>query len=135
MGREGITDDFEFTTLPDDFDHFMPILEKATARLPVLETTGIQTFFNGPESFTPDDRYLLGETPELKNFFVAAGFNSVGIQSAGGAGMALAQWMDKGRPQMDIWDVDIRRMHPFQANRHYLSARVTETLGLLDADR
>ena len=133
-GGEGIADDFEFTTLPDDFDHFMPILEKATARLPVLETTGIQTFFNGPESFTPDDRYLLGEAPELKNFFVAAGFNSVGIQSAGGAGMALAQWMDKGRPQMDIWDVDIRRMHPFQANRHYLSARVTETLGLLYAD-
>ena len=117
-GGEGIADDFEFTTLPDDFDHFMPILEKATARLPVLETTGIQTFFNGPESFTPDDRYLLGEAPELENFFVAAGFNSVGIQSAGGAGMALAQWMDKGRPQMDIWDVDIRRMHPFQANRH-----------------
>ena len=133
-GGEGIADNFEFTTLPDDFDHFLPILEKATARLPVLETTGIQTFFNGPESFTPDDRYLLGEAPELKNFFVAAGFNSVGIQSAGGAGMALAQWMDKGRPQMDIWDVDIRRMHPFQANRHYLSARVTETLGLLYAD-
>ena len=133
-GGEGIADDFEFTTLPDDFDHFMPILEKATARLPVLETTGIQTFFNGPESFTPDGRYLLGEAPELKNFFVAAGFNSVGIQSAGGAGMALAEWIDKGRPQMDIWDVDIRRMHPFQANRHYLSARVTETLGLLYAD-
>ena len=133
-GGDGISDDFEFTTLPDDFDHFMPILETATARLPLLETTGIQTFFNGPESFTPDDRYLLGEAPELGNFYVAAGFNSVGIQSAGGAGMALAQWMDTGRPQMDIWDVDIRRMHPFQANRHYLSARVTETLGLLYAD-
>ena len=133
-GGDGISDDFEFTTLPDDFDHFMPILETAIARLPMLESTGIQTFFNGPESFTPDDRYLLGEAPELGNFFVAAGFNSVGIQSAGGAGMALAQWMDTGRPQMDIWDVDIRRMHPFQANRHYLSARVTETLGLLYAD-
>ena len=133
-GGDGISEDFEFTTLPDDFDHFMPILETATARLPLLETTGIQTFFNGPESFTPDDRYLLGEAPELGNFYVAAGFNSVGIQSAGGAGMALAQWMDTGRPQMDIWDVDIRRMHPFQANRHYLSARVTQTLGLLYAD-
>ena len=133
-GGDGISDDFEFTTLPDDFDHFMPILETATVRLPLLETTGIQTFFNGPESFTPDDRYLLGEAPEVGNFFVAAGFNSVGIQSAGGAGMALAQWMDRGRPQMDIWDVDIRRMQPFQANRHYLSARVTETLGLLYAD-
>ena len=133
-GGEGISDDFEFTTLPDDFDHFAPILEQAVERLPILETAGIQTFFNGPESFTPDDRYLLGEAPELKRFFVAAGFNSIGIQSAGGAGKALAEWMDAGTPQMDIWDVDIRRIHPFQTNRHYLSARVTETLGLLYAD-
>ena len=133
-GGDGIPDDFEFTTLPDDFDHFQPIIEQAIDRLPLLETTGIQMFFNGPESFTPDDRYLLGEAPEVKNFYVAAGFNSIGIQSAGGAGMALAQWMDAGRPQMDIWDVDIRRIMPFQANRHYLSARVTETLGLLYAD-
>ena len=133
-GGDGIPEDFEFTTLPDDFDHFAPILEKAVERLPVLESAGIQTFFNGPESFTPDDRYLLGEAPELKRFFVAAGFNSVGIQSAGGAGKALAEWMDAGAPQMDVWDVDIRRMHPFQTNRHYLSARVSETLGLLYAD-
>ena len=133
-GVEGIADDFEFTTLPDDFDHFAPILEKAVARLPILETAGIQTFFNGPESFTPDDRYLLGEAPELKRFFVAAGFNSVGIQSAGGAGKALAEWMEYGAPQMDIWDVDIRRMHPFQANKYYLAERVSETLGLLYAD-
>ena len=134
-GGDGIPDDFEFTTLPDDFDHFQPIMEQAIERLPLLETTGIQMFFNGPESFTPDDRYLLGEAPEVKNFYVAAGFNSIGIQSAGGAGMALAQWMDAGRPQMDIWDVDIRRIMPFQSNRHFLSARVTETLGLLYADR
>ncbi|MGB1911168.1 MAG: GcvT family protein [Candidatus Puniceispirillaceae bacterium] len=133
-GGDGISEDFEFTTLPDDFDHFEPILEQAVNRLPVLEQAGIQTFFNGPESFTPDDRYMLGEAPELKRFFVAAGFNSVGIQSAGGAGMALAQWIDRGRPQMDIWDVDIRRVHPFQSNRHYLSERVSETLGLLYAD-
>ena len=133
-GGDGIPDEFEFTTLPDDFEHFEPILERAVHRLPVLEQAGIQTFFNGPESFTPDDRYMLGEAPELKRFFVAAGFNSVGIQSAGGAGMALAQWMDNGRPQMDIWDVDIRRVHPFQSNRHYLSERVSETLGLLYAD-
>ena len=90
-GGDGISEDFEFTTLPDDFEHFEPILEQAVNRLPVLEQAGIQTFFNGPESFTPDDRYMLGEAPELKRFFVAAGFNSVGIQSAGGAGMALAQ--------------------------------------------
>ena len=133
-GGQGIPDNFEFDSLPDDFDHFEPILEKAIHRLPVLETAGIQTFFNGPESFTPDDRYLLGEAPECRNFFVAAGFNSVGIQSAGGAGKVLAEWMDAGEPQVDLWDVDIRRMQPFQNNRHYLSARVTETLGLLYAD-
>ena len=133
-GGDGIPEDFEFTTLPDDFEHFEPILEQAVNRLPILQQAGIQTFFNGPESFTPDDRYMLGEAPELKRFFVAAGFNSIGIQSAGGAGMALAQWIDRGRPQMDIWDVDIRRIHPFQSNRHYLSERVSETLGLLYAD-
>jgi len=133
-GMEGISEDFEFDTLPDDFDHFQPILEKAIKRLPYLEKTGIQTFFNGPESFTADDRYLLGEAPELKNFYVAAGFNSVGIQSAGGAGMVLADWMDKGNSQMDLWDVDIRRVQPFQNNRNYLKSRVSETLGLLYAD-
>ena len=133
-GMDGIPEDFEFDSLPEDFDHFEPILEKAVDRLPILGTAGIQTFFNGPESFTPDDRYILGEAPEVKNFFVAAGFNSVGIQSAGGAGMVLAEWMDKGNAPMDLWDVDIRRMQPFQTNRKYLKDRVTETLGLLYAD-
>ena len=104
------------------------------ARLPILARTGIHTFFNGPESFTPDDRYLLGEAPELKNFFVAAGFNSIGIQSAGGAGKALAEWMHAGEPTMDLMGVDIRRMLPFQGNKTYLVNRVTETLGLLYAD-
>ncbi|MGC6485038.1 MAG: GcvT family protein [Candidatus Puniceispirillales bacterium] len=133
-GMDGIPEDFEFDSLPEDFDHFEPILEQAVGRLPILATAGIQTFFNGPESFTPDDRYILGEAPEVKNFFVAAGFNSVGIQSAGGAGMVLAEWMDKGNAPMDLWDVDIRRMQPFQTNRAYLKDRVTETLGLLYAD-
>ena len=133
-GMNGIPEDFEFDSLPEDFDHFEPILERAVERLPVLAEAGIQTFFNGPESFTPDDRYILGEAPELKNFFVAAGFNSVGIQSAGGAGMVLAEWMDSGNAPMDLWDVDIRRMQPFQANRSYLKSRVSETLGLLYAD-
>jgi glycine cleavage system T protein len=133
-GMDGIPEDFEFDSLPEDFDHFEPILEKAVGRFPVLGQAGIQTFFNGPESFTPDDRYILGEAPELRNFFVAAGFNSVGIQSAGGAGMMLAEWMDKGNAPMDLWDVDIRRMQPFQTNRKYLHDRVSETLGLLYAD-
>ena len=133
-GMNGIPEDFEFDSLPEDFDHFEPILERAVERFPVLAEAGIQTFFNGPESFTPDDRYILGEAPELQNFFVAAGFNSVGIQSAGGAGMVLAEWMDTGNAPMDLWDVDIRRMQPFQANRSYLKSRVSETLGLLYAD-
>jgi 4-methylaminobutanoate oxidase (formaldehyde-forming) len=133
-GMNGIPEDFEFDSLPEDFDHFEPILERAVERLPHLATAGIQTFFNGPESFTPDDRYILGEAPELDNFFVAAGFNSVGIQSAGGAGMVLAEWMDTGNAPIDLWDVDIRRMQPFQSNRSYLETRVSETLGLLYAD-
>ncbi len=131
---EGIPEDFCFDQLPEDFDHFEPVLEKAVERMPALAEAGIHTFFNGPESFTPDDRYLLGEAPELKNFYVAAGFNSVGIQSAGGAGKALAEWMEGGEPPFDLWDVDIRRMQPFQANRSYLAERVSETLGLLYAD-
>ena len=133
-GMDGISDDFCFDQLAEDFEHFEPILERAVSRMPMLETAGIRTFFNGPESFTPDDRYLLGEAPELKNFWVAAGFNSVGIQSAGGAGMAIAQWMDDGQPPFDLWDVDIRRMQPFQSNKTYLFERSKETLGLLYAD-
>jgi len=133
-GMDGIPEDFCFDQLPEDFDHFEPILEQAVARMPMLADAGIHTFFNGPESFTPDDRYLLGEAPQLRNFFVACGFNSIGIQSAGGAGMALAQWMEDGQPPFDLWDVDIRRVQPFQANRQYLRHRVSETLGLLYAD-
>jgi 4-methylaminobutanoate oxidase (formaldehyde-forming) len=130
---EGIPEDFEFGELPEDFEHFTPILEAAMRRLPALEKVGIRKFFNGPESFTPDVRYMLGEAPELERLFVAAGFNSIGIQSAGGAGKALAEWIVEGHPPMDLWDIDIRRLQPFQANRAYLSARVTESLGLLYA--
>ncbi|HEX2888753.1 FAD-dependent oxidoreductase [Vineibacter terrae] len=126
-------DDFAFGTLPVDMDHIQPQLEKAAARVPRFGEAGIRTFFNGPESFTPDDRYLLGEAPELRNFFVACGFNSIGIQSSGGAGMVLAQWIVDGHPPMDLWDVDVRRAMPFQANRAYLRERTTETLGLLYA--
>ncbi|ACP25942.1 FAD dependent oxidoreductase/aminomethyl transferase [Sinorhizobium fredii NGR234] len=133
-GMEGIREDFCFDQLPEDFDHFAPILEMAVNRMPMLETAGIHTFFNGPESFTPDDRYYLGEAPELKGYWVAAGYNSIGIVSSGGAGMALAQWMDDGEPPFDLWEVDIRRAQPFQKNRAYLKERVSETLGLLYAD-
>lgn len=133
-GMNGIAHDFCFDQLPEDFDHFEPILEQAVNRMPLLGDAGIHTFFNGPESFTPDDAYHLGEAPELKNFFVCAGFNSVGIQSSGGAGMALAYWMEHGHPPYDLSDVDIRRMQPFMGNKTYLVNRVTETLGLLYAD-
>ena len=132
--RDGIPEDFEFDQLPDDFDHFEPILEAAVSRMPMLAEAGIHTFFNGPESFTPDDAYHLGLAPELDNFWVAAGFNSIGIQSAGGAGMALAQWMDAGEKPFDLGDVDISRMQPFQGNKTYLFERSKETLGLLYAD-
>ncbi len=133
-GMDGIREDFCFDQLPEDFDHFQPILEMAVNRMPMLQTAGIHTFFNGPESFTPDDRYYLGEAPQLKGYWVAAGYNSIGIVSSGGAGMALAQWMNDGEPPFDLWEVDIRRAQPFQRNRAYLKDRVSETLGLLYAD-
>ncbi|KNG93481.1 GcvT family protein [Pseudaestuariivita atlantica] len=129
-----IPQDFEFDQLPEDFDHFEPILEAAVERMPMLAEAGIHTFFNGPESFTPDDAYHLGQCPEMDNVWVAAGFNSVGIQSAGGAGSALASWMDTSEKPFDLGDVDISRMQPFQGNKHYLMARSVETLGLLYAD-
>ncbi len=133
-GMAGIPDSFEFDQLPEDFDHFEPILEMAVNRMPMLGQAGIHTFFNGPESFTPDDAYHLGLAPEMDNVWVAAGFNSIGIQSAGGAGMALAQWMEDGEKPFDLGDVDIARMQPFQGNKRYLVERSTETLGLLYAD-
>jgi 4-methylaminobutanoate oxidase (formaldehyde-forming) len=133
-GMDGISEDFCFDSLPEDFDHFEPILGMAMNRMPMFETAGIHTFFNGPESFTPDDRYYLGEAPELKGYWIAAGYNSIGIVSSGGAGMALAQWMEDGEPPFDLWEVDIRRAQPFQKNRKYLKERVSETLGLLYAD-
>ncbi|MEO1139844.1 MAG: FAD-dependent oxidoreductase [Pseudomonadota bacterium] len=133
-GMKGIPESFEFDQLPEDFDHFEPILEAAVERMPMLAEAGIHTFFNGPESFTPDDAYHLGLAPEMDNVWVAAGFNSIGIQSAGGAGMALAQWMEDGQKPFDLGDVDISRMQPFQGNKHYLVERAKETLGLLYAD-
>ncbi|SEN33268.1 4-methylaminobutanoate oxidase (formaldehyde-forming) [Gemmobacter aquatilis] len=133
-GMGGIREDFEFDTLPEDWEHFSPILEAAMNRVPLFQTAGIHTFFNGPESFTPDDRYYLGPAPGLEGYWVAAGFNSVGIVSSGGAGMALAHWITEGEAPFDLWEVDIRRAQPFQKNRKYLKERVSETLGLLYAD-
>ncbi|HUW78515.1 MAG TPA: FAD-dependent oxidoreductase [Candidatus Nanopelagicaceae bacterium] len=130
-GASGIPDSFCFDSLPADYDHIAPLIEAATDRMPLLADAGIRLFFNGPESFTPDDRYLLGESAELKNLFMACGFNSIGIQSSGGAGKVLADWIIDGYPPMDLWDVDVRRVMPFQGNANYLRERTVETLGLL----
>jgi heterotetrameric sarcosine oxidase gamma subunit len=132
-GGGGIDDEHAFVTLPEDMDHFEPILANAINRVPLLETAGIQLFFNGPESFTPDVRYYLGEAPEVKNLFMATGFNSIGIQSSGGAGLVLSQWIKNGHPPMDVNGMDIRRIHPFQSNSNYIRERVSESLGLLYA--
>ncbi|MCH8925643.1 MAG: FAD-dependent oxidoreductase [Proteobacteria bacterium] len=130
-GMDGIPEDFAFDELPEDMDHFMPVLEGAMHRIPALQEVGIRTFFNGPESFTPDNRYMLGAAPELGNFYVAAGFNSIGIQSAGGAGQALAEWIVGGAAPFDLSELDIRRVQPFQNNKAYLYHRASEALGLL----
>ncbi len=132
-GMAGIPESFCFETLPEDLAHIEPLFAAAMRRVPALATAGVQVFFNGPESFTPDDRYLLGETPEVGGLYVAAGFNSIGIQSAGGAGKVLADWIVDGHAPMDLWDVDIRRVAAFQRNRKYLRERTVESLGLLYA--
>ena len=132
-GMEGIPEDFSFDQLPEDWDHFDEALQNALHRIPGLGDVGIHTFFCGPESFTPDNRYYLGEAPSVKGFFVAAGFNSIGIQSSGGAGKVISEWIAHGYPLNDYWDVDIRRIAPFQNNSRYLHDRISETLGLLYA--
>ncbi len=121
---------FEFQLLGEDWEHFSVLMDSAMHRLPVLAETGIKKFYNGPESFTPDNQFILGEAPELRNFFVAAGFNSVGIASAGGAGRALAEWITSGEPSMDLSAVDIRRFAAFNGNTQWLHDRVAEVLGL-----
>ncbi len=129
----GIPRNFKFGTLDEDWDHVGPVYERSCHRVPVLADCGVQLFFNGPESFTPDGTYYLGEAPEVDGCFVAAGFNSVGIQSAGGAGWVLADWIADRQPPMDLCAVDIRRAMPFQADETYLGERISESLGLLYA--
>ena len=132
-GAQGIPEDFSFDEIAGSFDHFEPILHGAMARMPALEHAGIQKFFCGPESFTPDDRYHIGQAPEYANCFVAAGLNSIGLQSAGGVGKVVCEWIRDGHPPADLWEVDVRRNMPFQRNRKYLRERVSESLGLLYA--
>ncbi len=121
---------FEFSLLEEDWDHFSILMENAVLRVPALEDTGIRKFYNGPESFTPDNQFILGEAPEVRGFFVGAGLNSVGIAVAGGAGRALAEWVVEGTPSMDLTSVDIRRFATFNGNNSWLHDRVAEVLGL-----
>ncbi|MBC7630232.1 FAD-dependent oxidoreductase [Aeromicrobium sp.] len=121
---------FEFQLLGEDWDHFAILMDSALERIPALREVGIRKFYNGPESFTPDNQFILGEAPAVRGFFVGAGFNSVGIASAGGAGRALAEWILEGEPTIDLLAVDIRRFAPFQNDVSYLRERVTEVLGL-----
>lgn len=129
-GMNGIPDDFEFALLPDDWDQFEILMQNALIRVPQLENSEVKKFYNGPESFTADNNFILGEAPELRNFYVGAGFNSMGIASAGGAGRALAEWIVNGAATMDLWPVDIRRFAGFNNNPRWLHDRVKETLGL-----
>ncbi len=129
-GPNAVPYPFEFQLLDEDWDHFSPLMDEAMRRVPALEETGIRKFYNGPESFTPDNQFLLGEAPGLRGYFVGAGFNSVGIASAGGAGRALAEWIVAGEPQDDLVAVDVRRFAPFQNDVDWLRSRVAEVLGL-----
>ncbi|MEO5700221.1 MAG: FAD-dependent oxidoreductase [Casimicrobiaceae bacterium] len=125
-----IPESFEFQLLREDWDQFDVLMQNALRRTPCLETAEVKLLLNGPESFTPDGNFILGEAPELDGYFVCAGFNSAGIANSGGAGRLVAQWIVDGEPPLDLWDVDIRRFSPLHANRRYLADRTVESLGL-----
>jgi 4-methylaminobutanoate oxidase (formaldehyde-forming) len=122
--------DSAFIELPEDWDHFELPYSRAMEILPALENAGIAKFFNGPESFTPDLLFALGEAPGLPNCFISAGYNSEGIEFGAGAGRALAEWIVEGEPTLDLSHVDVARFHPFQINKRYLHERTAEILGL-----
>jgi glycine cleavage system aminomethyltransferase T/glycine/D-amino acid oxidase-like deaminating enzyme len=128
--KDPIPSDFSFALLEPDWEKYQQPLQAGEWRIPSLKTSGYAKFVNGPESFTPDNQFLLGETPELDGLFVAAGFNSAGIACAGGAGKYLAEWIHEGEPTMDLWSVDIRRFGKWANNRAFLRDRITEVLGL-----
>jgi glycine cleavage system aminomethyltransferase T/glycine/D-amino acid oxidase-like deaminating enzyme len=130
VAPDAIPDPFEFTLLDEDWDHFAPLMDSALHRIPALQETGIRKFYNGPESFTPDNQFVMGEAPSVRGFFVGAGFNSVGIATAGGAGRALAEWVVEGQPTTDLVAVDLRRFAHFNGNNRWLRDRVAEILGL-----
>jgi sarcosine dehydrogenase len=126
---DGIPSGFHYSLLDSNFDHFEQLVEMALGRVPALETAGVKQLTNGPESFTPDGNFILGEAPELKNFFVGAGFNAYGIAAGGGAGMALAEWVAKGEPPFDLWPVDIRRFGRPHFDTDWVRTRTLEAYG------
>lgn len=130
-GMEGIPDSFSFGEIQPDWDRLMPYIEAAMGRIPAAKEVGIHKFFCGPESFTPDMGPLMGEAPQLKNFYVAAGFNSLGILLGGGAGQIMAQWIVDGHPSVDTSEINIARMQPWQNNPSYLHDRTVEVLGFM----
>ena len=123
---DGLPNRFEFQLLDDDLEHFEPLLELAVGRVPAMQTAGIKEFINGPESFTPDGNFILGEAPEVRGVFVGAGFNAFGIAAGGGAGMALAEWVAKGEPPYDLWPVDIRRFGKNHLDTGWVRTRTLE---------
>ncbi len=127
--EQGIPQDFVFQLLPENYEHFEQLMLPAVERVPALENAGIRKFINGPESFTPDGNFILGETPEVKNYFVGAGFNAFGIAAAGGAGKALAEWIIAGEPPMDLWVVDIRRFSGIHRDETWVRNRTLELYG------
>jgi 4-methylaminobutanoate oxidase (formaldehyde-forming) len=127
----GIPDDFSFGEITPDWDRMGPYVEKAMRRVPAALEVGIKKFFCGPESFTPDLAPVVGEAPELKNYFVAAGLNSIGILTGGGLGRMLAHWIMTGRPDMDVTGMNIDRLHTYQANPAYRRTRTVESLGMV----
>ncbi|WP_420413963.1 GcvT family protein [Roseibium sp.] len=125
----GIPQGFHYTLLDSNFDHFEQLMELSLGRVPALETAGIKMLTNGPESFTPDGNFIVGEAPELSNFFVGAGFNAFGIAAGGGAGMALAEWVHKGEPPFDLWSADIRRFGRPHFDTDWVRTRTVEAYG------
>ncbi|MGH8939389.1 MAG: FAD-dependent oxidoreductase, partial [Actinomycetes bacterium] len=127
----GIPEDFSFGVLPPDWERMSPYLETAMRRIPISAEVGIRTFFCGPESFTPDLQPVVGEAPEVRNYFVAAGLNSIGILTGGGLGRALAHWVVEGRPDIDVSGMNIDRLHSYQSNPEYRATRTVESLGMV----
>ena len=128
--RGGIPENFEFQLLPDNWDAFQILLDNAMIRVPALESAQVKQFYNGPESFTADNNFILGPAPGIDNLYVGCGFNSMGIASGGGAGKALAEWIIAGEPTLDLWPVDIRRFARFNGNETWLPDRIAEVLGM-----